>query len=207
MTSLKTATTVNKGDLLIRIGTHQEVAPLLAQYHYLTGISKGFKSGSNYTLWDGDTIIGVCIFTGFPVPELVKGMFGLERSEQDGMFELSRLVLEPNAQRSYHNLASWFVSRCIKDLRKRKKVRVILSYADSDHHAGVVYKALNFTYYGLTDKKSDFYVKNEGGHYTKQSRGKTKGVDGEWRPRSRKHRYVMIFCKELQKRMLWEYSQ
>jgi len=28
---------------------------------------------------------------------------------------------------------------------------------------------------------------------TKHSRGSVKGVDGEWRERSRKHRYVMVF--------------
>jgi hypothetical protein len=31
-----------------------------------------------------------------------------------------------------------------------------------------------------------------------------KGAEGEWRDRSRKHRYMMIFDKELQKRLMWK---
>ena len=40
-------------------------------------------------------------------------------------------------------------------------------------------------------------VSNGSGSFIKHSRGKTKGVEGEWRPRSRKHRFVLIFDKTL----------
>ena len=144
--------------------------------------------------------MGVCIFTGFPVPELVKGMFGLSRTEQRGFYELSRLCLIPEVQSNEHNLASWFVSRSIKYLRDNYYVRAILSYADNDFHNGTVYKALNFTYCGLTDEKSDFWIKQSDASFIKHSRGKTKGVDGVWRKRSRKHRFVMVFDKSLELR-------
>ena len=170
---------------------------LLRQYHYLKDISKGFKSGYNYGLYKDQILVGVCIYTGFPVPELVKGMFGLERTDQDGFFELSRLCLDPTVQKQEHNLASWFVSRTIQELRVATTVRSILSYADSDFHQGTVYKACNFVYYGLTDPKSDFWIKQPNGSFIKHSRGKTKGIDGEWRPRSRKHRFVKVFDKSL----------
>ena len=80
-------------------------AGILLRYHYLKDISKGFKSGYNYGLFYKDKLVGVVIYTGFPVPELVKGMFGLERTDQKGMFELSRLCLEPSEQAKEHNLA------------------------------------------------------------------------------------------------------
>ena len=147
-----------------------------------------------------EELVGVCIFTGFPVPELVNGMFGLDRADQKGFFELSRLCIAPSVQTSEHNITSWFVSRAIKELKKDTKVRAILSYADSDFHQGTIYRACNFDYYGLTDQKSDFWIKQEDGTYIKHSRGKVKGVDGEWRPRSRKHRFVMIFDKRLNMR-------
>ena len=54
-----------------------EAARILTPYHYLSNISKGFKSGFNYGLFFDNEIIGVAIFTGLPVPELVKGMLGL----------------------------------------------------------------------------------------------------------------------------------
>jgi hypothetical protein len=174
---------------------------ILLKYHYLKDISKGFKSGYNYGLFENDKCVGVIIFTGFPVPELVKGMFGLQRNEQEGFFELSRLCLIPEIQSKEHNIASWFVSRAIKILRKETNVRSILSYADSDFHSGTVYKACNFKYYGLSAPKKDFWIKQSNGNFIKHSRGKVKGIDGEWRLRSVKHRFVIVFDNNL--KILW----
>jgi len=143
-------------------------------------------------------IQGVCIFTGLPVPEIAQGAFGLQRDEQDGLFELSRLCIHPDTQKEEYNITSWFVSRCIKQLRKDTKVRAIISYADSDYHEGTIYRACNFQYCGLTDAKKDFYFADG----TKHSRGKVRGQEGEWRERTRKHRYVMMFDKTL--KLLWD---
>jgi hypothetical protein len=171
-------------------------------YHYLKDISKGFKSGFNYGLVKDGVCVGVIIFTGFPVPELSKGMLGLPRNDQDGLFELSRLCLRPEVQQSEHNLASWFVSRAIRALRKDTPVRVILSYADADFHQGTVYSACNFGYYGLTEEKKDFWIFQPDGSFIKHSRGPTKHLQGEWRPRSRKRRFVLVFDKNLS--VLWD---
>ncbi len=173
--------------------TKEQAAFILNKYHYLSRRSRGFKSGYNYGLYQGTRLVGVCIFTGFPVPELAKGMLGLARDEQDGLFELSRLCLTPDVQSSEHNIASWFISRAIKMLRKDTRVRVILAYADSEFHDGTVYAASNFKYYGLTDPKKDFWIKQEDGTFKKHSRGKVSDLDGEWRPRSRKHRFALCF--------------
>lgn len=191
-----------KKDYSLKLISKREASELLKKYHYLSKIQRGFKSGINYGLIKKEEIVGVCIFTGFPVPELLKGMFGLPRTEQQGFFELSRLVLDPKVQQEEHNLASWFVARCIKDLRKNNEVRSILSYADNDFHEGIVYKALGFEYYGLSAPKKDFWIKQEDGSYKKHSRGKVKGLEGEWRDRSQKHRYVKIYDETLE--MKWE---
>lgn len=191
-----------KTDYSIKTISKKEASEILLKYHYLKDISKGFKSGYNYGLFKEDKLVGVIIFTGFPVPELVKGLFGLERSNQDGFFELSRLCIEPETQKEEYNITSWFVSRSIRELKKQTKVRAILSYADSQFHSGTIYKACNFKYYGLTDEKCDFWIKNQDGTFTKHSRGKVKGVNGEWRPRSRKHRFLLIYDKSL--KVLWD---
>lgn len=191
-----------KTDYKIKEVSKKEAGTILLKYHYLKDISKGFKSGYNYGIFKDNILLGVIIFTGFPVPELSKGMLGLERNQQEGLFELSRLCLEPEIQKEEHNLASWFVSRAIRQLRKDTKVKVILSYADADFHNGTVYKACNFDYYGLSAPKKDFWIEQPDGTYKKHSRGKTKGVKGEWRPRSRKHRYLIVFDKKLNVR--WE---
>jgi hypothetical protein len=122
----------------------------------------------------------------------------LERHQQDGLYELSRLCIHPDLQKEEYNITSWFVSRCIKRFRKDACVRCILSYADANHHTGVIYRACNFKYYGLTAPKKDFYYADG----TKHSRGSVRGADGEWCDRSRKHRYLMVFDKTLN--LLWK---
>jgi hypothetical protein len=174
-----------------------EAAKILDKYHYLTDISKGFKSGFNYGLFENELLVGAIIFTGFPVPELAKGMFNLQRHEQEGLFELSRLCLTPDVQKSEHNIASWFVSRSIKLLRKETKVKAVLSYADSSFHKGTVYQACNFKYYGTAEPKKDFWFEQEDGSFIKHNRGKLKGLKGEWRARTIKHRFLITFDKNL----------
>ena len=179
------------------IAKHQ-CAQLLADYHYLSGISRGFKSGFNVGLILDGEVVGVCIFTGWPVPELLHGCFGLPRNDQDGFWELSRLVLRPDVQASEHNLASWFVSRSIARLKSEMKPRCVLSYADCGFHQGTIYAACNFKYYGLSASKKDFWFKQQDGSFVKHSRGPVKGFDGEWRERNRKHRFLMNFDKSIQ---------
>ena len=195
-----------KTDYYIDKVNKREAEKLLLEYHYLKDISKDFKSGYNYGLYKNNDfsplniggIQGVCIFTGLPVPEIAKGAFGLERHEQNGLYELSRLCIHPNTQQTEYNITSWFVSKAIKRFRKEAEVKAIISYADSDHHSGTIYRACNFKYCGLSDAKKDFYFADG----TKHSRGSVKGRDGEWRDRSRKHRYVMVFDKNLN--LLWK---
>ena len=194
-----------KSDFCIQKISKKQAEEVLLKYHYLKDISKGFKSGYNYGLFKKNDfsplniggLQGVCIFTGLPVPEIAKGAFGLQRNEQQGLFELSRLCIHPDTQSTEYNITSWFVSRTIRQLRKDTEVKAIISYADSDHHTGTIYRACNFKYAGLTDPKKDFYFADG----TKHSRGKVKGAEGEWKDRSRKHRYVMIFDKSLE--LLW----
>ena len=193
-----------KQEFEIRTIDKRIASTVLLKYHYLKDISKGFKSGFNYGLFKNGECVGVIIFTNFPVPELASGLFGLKRNEQDGLFELSRLCLTPDVQQNEHNLASWFVSKTIKLLRKQTVVRAILSYADANHHSGIIYRACNFRYFNLTDAKSDFWIKQPDGSFIKHSRGPIKGLEGEWRERSRKHRYLMIFDKKLKERLTWK---
>lgn len=192
-----------KSEFYIEKITKSQASEILLKYHYLKDISKGFKSGSNYGLFNSQKeLVGTIIFTGFPVPELVKGAFGLERNQQEGFFELSRLCVEPKTQEEEYNITSWFVSRSIRQLKKDEEVRAILSYADNQFHSGIIYRACNFKYYGLSDKRMDFWIKQDDGSFIKHSRGKTKGVAGEWRPRSQKHRYMIVYDKSLN--VLWK---
>ena len=175
--------------------TKKDCKSILEQYHYLSKINKGYRSGYNYGLFNDGLLVGVCIFHSPSVPETVKGAFDLHRNQQSHIFELGRLCILPTITQK--NILSWFVSRSIKILRKETPVRVILSYADAQFHTGYIYQATNFGYYGLTDKKKDFWFENNDGSYTKHQRGPVKGRKGEWRPRTQKHRYLLVYDKTL----------
>ena len=172
----------------------------LLRNHYLSRQGFSFRSGYNYGLFFEGELVGVAIFHAVSAWETVKGCFGLQNKEQKGFWELGRLAMD--SEHKVKNATSWFLARAIKMLRKDTEVRALISYADSDYHHGYIYQATSFKYYGLTAARSDFWVRQEDGSFKKQSRGKTKGVDGEWRKRSRKHRYMLIYDKKL--KTLWE---
>ena len=167
----------------------------LLKHHYLSKQGFSFRSGYNFGLYFRDKLIGVVVFHTVSAWETVKGCFKLPDRQQAGFWELGRLAMD--GEHAAKNCTSWFVARCIKLLRKATTVRALLSYADSLYHHGYIYQATNFGYYGLTAEKSDFWVKQADGSFKKQSRGKTKGVDGEWRKRSRKHRYLIVYDDSL----------
>ena len=186
--------------LIVKQINKEEASSLLNPYHYLTKESKGFRSGDNYGAFVENKLVAVCIFTCPSVPELVKGCFGLERKEQEGIFELGRLVKHPNASITL----SQFVATSIKQLREKTDVRAMLSYADSRYHTGYIYQALNFKYYGLTAQKDDYWFEQPDGSFIKHTRGKVKGTKGDWRPRPRKHRYLIVYDKKLEPKWIEE---
>lgn len=176
--------------------TKRQCEEFLNKHHYLSKQGCGFRSGFNYGLHEEDgTLIGVAIFHTVSAWETVKGCFGLQNKEQKGFWELGRFAID--SEHNTNNLSSWFLSRAIKRLRSETTVRALITYADSEVHNGTLYQACNFRYYGLTAPKNDFWIEQADGTLKKQSRGKTKGVAGVWKPRSRKHRYLLIFDKTL----------
>lgn len=168
----------------------------VTQYHYLG--KKGFVNWVCYGMYKRDEsneCIGVAVYHGISVPETAVGAFGLDRHDQDGLWELGRLVLKP--EYNGDNYGSFLVSNSIRMLRKDKSVRAIISYATSDRHVGTIYQATNWLCCGLTDKKSWFFVNGK-----IQERGTSKDKDGVWVNKPRKYRYILIFDKTL--RLLWD---
>jgi len=134
-------------------------------------------------------LVGCAVFHGLSAPETAVGAFGLERKQQHNLMELGRLVLHPKYNGK--NYGSQLVGFSLRKL-KSYGVRAVISYADSSRHSGAIYRACNFKYYGLSAKKKDFYVNGK-----IQERGKTKGINGEWRDRPQKHRYIFLLDKTL----------
>ena len=174
----------------------QSAKMLLDKFHYLNMVG-GCRYGINFGIFDNYTnaLVGVSIFHTPSAKEIYKGCFGINTYNIDGVFELGRLCINPaNFEK---NITSFFLSGSIKLLRKYKQVKAILTYADNGHHLGFIYQATNFKYYGLTDKKKDFFIDNGNGTTTKLQRGKCKHLKGEWVDKNQKHRYLLIFDKQL----------
>ena len=169
---------------------------LIMSYHYLG--SKGFRQSLSYGLFDdSNLLVGVCVFHGLSAPETAVGAFGLSRTDQDGLFELGRLVMHPTLNGG--NNTSWFVSRAIKQLCKDTNVRAIISYADSSAgHLGSIYRACNALYCGLSDLKFD-YINLETGNVKERFKLEEKGTAKNYgkRARPQKHRYVWLFDETL----------
>ena len=82
-----------------------------------------FRTGFNFGLYKDTVLVGVCVFHSPSVPETLKGCFGLSRTEQNGVYELGRLCLDPQIKEK--NILSWFVSRCINEGNRRSNFHVL----------------------------------------------------------------------------------
>ena len=174
-------------DIQVAPITSSEARNAITSWHYLG--TKPFRCQLAVGLWEDNALLGAAVFHGLSAPETAVGAFGLSRQDQAGLWELGRFVLAPEC--NGHNTGTWFLARAIKILRQRP-CRALITYASADRHYGALYQAASFTYCGLTAAKSDFWV---GGHI--QERGKTKGVEGVWLPRPRKHRYIKVWDRKL----------
>lgn len=150
-----------------------------------------------FGLFDEDKLVGVCTFGTPPSAPLRSVIAGIELSKN--VLELNRLCLLNNGK----NEASRLVSGAIRQLKGNF---IIISFADTEqNHKGVVYQACNFTYHGLSAKRTDWKVKGmehkHGQTIADEFRGvknradamrEKYGDDFYLAPRPRKHRYIYI---------------
>jgi hypothetical protein len=154
------------------------------QHHYLADAK--FFSKFAYGLFhkETDTLLGVTTFSNPQGSATMKGWFGLTNDNQT-VLELSRLVVLPELNGT--NATSYLLGNSLKFL-KREGIRAVITLADDSRHTGSIYQVCNFEYYGLTNKKTDFYSADG----KVNPRGSTKDKQGVWVPRTRKHRYAYI---------------
>jgi len=90
-------------------------------------------------------MVGVCVYTRPAGPSAGQSYYP---EAPDKVLELRRLCLIDETPK---NAESFFVSRSIKWLKKNTDWEFILSYADMEQgHSGVIYRASNFEYLGVT---------------------------------------------------------
>lgn len=159
----------------------------IKEHHYLKDAK--FFSKYSYGLYIEDVLVGCSTFSNPQGISTMKGWFGLPNTDQS-VLELSRLCMLPILNGT--NATSYLLANSIK-LLKSKDVKAVITLADSSRHVGSIYQVCNFTYYGLTDKKTDFFCADG----RVNPRGQTKDLQGVWLPRTRKHRYCFLIDKKL----------
>lgn len=138
-------------DVVINDCKAKDYKLLLGKYHYLPNAGRGGKAYGAYLY---DKLIAVCVFS----PLIRQNVKLPEDIISDEARELSRLCIHPRYQKK--NFASWFVSRCLKQLPD--SLKFIISYCDTTfNHDGAVYKACNFVQDGEIPK--DYWYASEEG--------------------------------------------
>lgn len=140
----------NFKDLTIKDCPASDYKLLLSKYHYLPNAGRG---GIAYGAYLNNELVACCIFS-----PLIRQNITIDNYNKNEVRELSRLCIHPRYQK--HNLASWFISRCIKLLPD--KYKCVISYCDTTfNHDGATYKACNFKLDKIV--KPDFWYVDQNG--------------------------------------------
>jgi len=159
----------------------------IKQYHYLKDAK--FFAKYSYGLYIDNVLVGCSTFSNPQGINAMRSWFGLPNSDQS-VLELSRLCMLPKLNGT--NATSYLLGNSMKMLKK-KEVKAVITLADDSRHVGSIYQVCNFKYYGLTDKKTDFFCADG----RVNPRGKTKYLEGVWLPRTQKHRYAFLLDNKM----------
>tara|TARA_R100001440_G_scaffold54329_1_gene74116 strand:- start:40 stop:720 length:681 start_codon:yes stop_codon:yes gene_type:complete len=174
-----------------------QTKPFILQIHYAKRIP---TISYSFGLYLNNELVGIVTYGCPPSQPLCKGIAGDDYEKS--VLELNRLVLKNNIK----NEASFLIGNSFKMLPKPK---IIVSYADrSQNHSGYVYQATNFIYTGLSNKITEWRMKNTNKHnktvceqYTLEERknnpDKFYTID-----RPRKHRYIYIVANKKHKKQI-----
>ena len=175
---------------------------------YIIGIHYAHRWPSisySYGLFLNEDLCGVVTYGTPPSSTLKKGIAG-DNYKQD-ILELNRLCLLNNLK----NEASFLIAGSLNLLPKNK---IIISFADSSQgHLGTVYQAANFTYHGLSAKRTDWKVRGKEHLHGQTIADEFRGVknrakamrdkygdDFYLESRPRKHRYIYVIGSKTYKK-------
>lgn len=135
----------------------------IRDHHYSKSCHNGPSPCYGLFLKEPKVLLGVLCFAT-PCSENVRAsVFGVDY--KDHVTELHRLYVEDSylGQETPKGTESWFISRCLKKLKEDKPhIWAVLTFADStEGHTGVIYKATNARFCGMTTKAT-FYLDREG---------------------------------------------
>lgn len=161
----------------------------VVKHHYK---HKAGASGFQYGAYFDGKLVGVICFGKLASNTATYGVCGREKAKD--VWELNRLVMLDEIPK---NSESRFIAWCLRQLPKGT---IVVSYADTEqNHKGVVYKATNWVYTGLTKERTDIDTGNK--HSRHYDKGKVDYTKRKFR--SSKHRFVYFTNPDDKKYLRW----
>jgi hypothetical protein len=119
------------------------IRDFIEKWHYSKTV-KGLHCTLYFGLFSEGNLIGAMMYGKLAMPGVSKKYV----ENEDELIELRRLCCIDKTPR---NTESYFVGKTIKWIKRNTKIKKIISYADPHYgHQGIIYKASNFEYLGIT---------------------------------------------------------
>ena len=130
-------------DMKVSLCSRQEISDFIETNHYSKSIN-GCISDYCFKLTYEDIIIGAAFFGRMAM----RNQYKKYSDKPEDIIELRRLCCIDDTPR---NTESYFISKMMRYLRLNTAIKKVVSYADQEHgHTGIIYKASNFQYLGMT---------------------------------------------------------
>ena len=130
-------------DMKVSLCSRQEISDFIETNHYSKSIN-GCISDYCFKLTYEDVIIGAAFFGRMAM----RNQYKKYSDKPEDIIELRRLCCIDDTPR---NTESYFISKMMRYLRLNTAIKKVVSYADQEHgHTGIIYKASNFQYLGMT---------------------------------------------------------
>lgn len=132
-------------DFIVKPTTIQYVRDFVETWHYSNNVN-GLRISHVFGLFYQDQLIGAMIYGPLGMANTWKKYVNAENE----IVELRRLCCIDDTPK---NTESYFIGKTLRWLKKNTDYKMVISYADTFHnHAGIIYRASNFEYHGLTAK-------------------------------------------------------
>lgn len=127
----------------VELCERKEIKTFIEKWHYSKSIN-GLKSNYCFKLLDDKIIIGAMIYGKIGMANVWKKYV----KDESHLIELRRLCCVDQTPK---NTESYFIGFTLRWLKKNTNIKKVISYADSNYnHTGIIYRAANFIYLGMT---------------------------------------------------------
>ena len=134
------------------------IADFVEKWHYSKNVN-GLTVDYCFKLLDSEKrLIGAIIYGKIQMA----GVWKKYSKQENDLIELKRLCC---IDKTPKNTESFFIAKTLRWLKKNTQIKTVISYADSEFgHSGIIYKASNFKYAGMTAKGKVILYKNKRYH-------------------------------------------